>query len=146
MPEAATINTALIRGVFTQSHISNSQRRSRRGACRLNELCEANCPVYAQCLIEVAVFHVEGEVEPWHLATTSSFLLFSLVYIDYRYITDFREREAQHPTLPCSFHVVSQCHYDIYRIPRRYVYPHMVLCPVVCWMLYGIYHHHLTPF
>ena len=25
-----------------------------------------------------------------------------------------------------------RCHHDIYWISRRYVYPHMVLCPVIC--------------
>jgi hypothetical protein len=41
------------------------------------------------------------------------------VYIDYRYITEFRGREAISALLIPR----SQCHHDIYWISRRYVYP-----------------------
>ena len=107
-------------------------------------------PFYAQCLIEVGDFFVFVFnvgclgfccwIEGISLTFSNDiyFFLTSLfhhhhhlfVYIDHRFITEFRGREAQHPpTPPCLFHVGSQCHHDIYWSSRRCVYPCVVLCP-----------------
>jgi hypothetical protein len=63
MPEAGTKNTApRMKGLFT--HISNSHREeAEEESAGLANLVKQIVPVYAQCLIEVAFFYVEGKAE-----------------------------------------------------------------------------------